>query len=762
MFVLNDDLSIYVTRGDIVYFDVTAVQDGKAYPFQAGDVVRIKVFGKKDAETVVLQKDFPVTETTDTVQIYLTKEDTKFGEVISKPKDYWYEVELNPFSDPQTIIGYDEDGAKVFKLFPEGDDVPPTAPVKPEDIPIVDDELDMTSTRPVENQAIARAIVRLGAELDETKTEFAEKVADTNDNVAHVAADLAVERARVDNLVSDATPADYTEVVDIRVGADGVIYDAAGTAVRKQFAFVKDEIDGLKEIVDFDIEMGTITTGIEEGHANRARFTQKIRASRAVVTIPQNSVYLYGYVTYGEDGVYDGVDHGWNTMNGVPLVVDKGYFKMNFRKVIDGEMTDADFEALKSMITVKRHGVLLDIEEIKEQLNDGTPTISPYDVEFGSLTAGDKVDFTTRARFVEKVKVGKNTIATVGESTKYLYGYCVYDEYGVYDGIDHGWNAPVNKTDIAFEKSGYVMFNFRRTDEGDITEEDLAAFAEFVTIVTRTSLNELTVKVKELDKKVGNVPDKLDGLTSIAVEHGRVKGASYVFARIPKTTNSGRKLRPKLHLTSEDGGIAGGKCSALAFAKRTDSIFTINAGLFNTGTLQPVGQTIIDGVSLVNVPMTDDMGSPISDQECYPLCIDSNGDLSAPYSRHVDTAEMIADGVVYAVTGWGKIVDNFAPCADTVENEIVHAGTYIRQVIGQLQNGDYFVCTVDKSRGSVVNEAGMTYEDLAQLLVDKGVRFAYSLDGGGSAETVIGARQLNPIYEGAEGRSVPTVINFEY
>jgi hypothetical protein len=746
-----------------VYLSVTAAnpETGEDHLFKAGDLVRFKVYEKKNAENVVLQKYKDIREDTNTVDIVLDEKDTKIGEVISKPKDYWYEVELNPFTNPTTIIGYDEDGAKVFKLFPEGDDIEDYEPIQPEDIPIVDDELDMTSHRPVENQAIARAVVKLQAELDETQMEFENYVAATNANVAAVAADVVVERARIDNQVSAAT-VDGSEVADIRVGADGVTYASAGTAVREQIAFVKDEINGLKEIVDFDIEMGTITTGIEEGHANRARFAQKIRASRAVVTIPKNSVYLYGYVTYGEDGVYDGADHGWNAMDGKPLVVDKGYFKMNFRKVVDGEMTDADFKALESMITVKRHSVLLDIEEIKEQLNDGTPTISTYEVELGSLLDGEKVDFTTRARFTKKVKVGKDTIATVGETTKYLYGYCVYDEYGVYDGVDHGWNSATSKTEVVFEKNGYVMFNFRRTDAGEITEEDLAAFADIVTIVDRTSLTDIATAVKELTEKVSSVPNNADGVSSIGVEYGREKGASYVFVRIPKTTNAGRALRPKLYLTSEDGSIGGGKCSALAFAKRTDSIFTLNAGLFHTGTLQPVGQTIINGVSLVNVPMTDDMGSPISNYECYPLCIDANGDLSAPYSRDVDTAEMIADGVVYAVTGWGKIIDNFAPCADTVENEIVHAGTYIRQVVGQFQNGDYCVCTVDKSRGSVENEAGMTYKDLAQLLVGKGVKFAYSLDGGGSAETVIGARQLNPIYEGTVGRSVPTVITFEY
>jgi hypothetical protein len=122
MFTLNDDKSIYATRGDIVFFSVTAEdKDTKErYKFQPGDVVRIKVYGKKNAEDVVLQKDFPVTEVTESVSIFLEKEDMKIGDVISKHKDYWYEVVLNDDTEPQTIIGYDENGAKVLKLYPEG------------------------------------------------------------------------------------------------------------------------------------------------------------------------------------------------------------------------------------------------------------------------------------------------------------------------------------------------------------------------------------------------------------------------------------------------------------------------------------------------------------------------------------------------------------------------------------------------------------------------------------------------------------------
>lgn len=167
MFLLNDDLSIYATRGDIVFFLLSA-QDkdtGDKYTFQSGDVVRFKIFGKKDAENVVLQKDFPVLETGETVEIFLTKDDTKIGDVISKPVDYWYEIELNPVTNPQTIIGYDDDGAKIFKLMPEGEDFEVVEP-EPEDIPVVDSELDLVSTRPVENQAISRAIIDLQEKIE--------------------------------------------------------------------------------------------------------------------------------------------------------------------------------------------------------------------------------------------------------------------------------------------------------------------------------------------------------------------------------------------------------------------------------------------------------------------------------------------------------------------------------------------------------------------------------------------------------------------
>lgn len=123
MFKINQDKSIYLTRGDIANILVSAkTSDGKLHTFQNGDVVRFKVFKRRDCGCVEIQKDTVVEEEATGVTIYLSKEDTKIGDVISKPTNYWYEVELNPDTEPQTIIGYDEEGEKLFVLYPEGSD----------------------------------------------------------------------------------------------------------------------------------------------------------------------------------------------------------------------------------------------------------------------------------------------------------------------------------------------------------------------------------------------------------------------------------------------------------------------------------------------------------------------------------------------------------------------------------------------------------------------------------------------------------------
>ena len=123
MFTITADKSVYLTRGDTAVIEVSAyMTETEPYVFKVGDVVRLRVFTKKQHDDIVITKDVVVNEETTTVGIQLDRYDTKIGGVINKPVDYWYEIELNPDTNPQTIVGYDSDGPKIFRLFPEGGD----------------------------------------------------------------------------------------------------------------------------------------------------------------------------------------------------------------------------------------------------------------------------------------------------------------------------------------------------------------------------------------------------------------------------------------------------------------------------------------------------------------------------------------------------------------------------------------------------------------------------------------------------------------
>ena len=112
---------IMLTRGDSCIIEIKAIdKNNNRYKFAVNDVIRLNVYKKKDYNDLKLQKDVIVRQESDYVDMVLTSELTKIDDIINKPVDYWYEMVLNPETNPQTIIGYDENGSKIFTLYPEG------------------------------------------------------------------------------------------------------------------------------------------------------------------------------------------------------------------------------------------------------------------------------------------------------------------------------------------------------------------------------------------------------------------------------------------------------------------------------------------------------------------------------------------------------------------------------------------------------------------------------------------------------------------
>lgn len=114
---------IQINRGDATTLNVTAKDKNKnQYEFQVGEIVGLKITSKKNEEDVIFHKTVEVDEETTMVQIPITTAEMKIGEIINKPVTYWYEIYIDHSGEVQTIIGYDDDGAKEFVLNPEAGD----------------------------------------------------------------------------------------------------------------------------------------------------------------------------------------------------------------------------------------------------------------------------------------------------------------------------------------------------------------------------------------------------------------------------------------------------------------------------------------------------------------------------------------------------------------------------------------------------------------------------------------------------------------
>ena len=59
---------------------------------------------------------------------------------------------------------------------------------------------------------------------------------------------ISVERSRIDNLLTNETLDDNSELIDIRVAYDGTTYDSAGNAVRGQISDLKSDLVEIENV----------------------------------------------------------------------------------------------------------------------------------------------------------------------------------------------------------------------------------------------------------------------------------------------------------------------------------------------------------------------------------------------------------------------------------------------------------------------------------------------------------------------------------
>lgn len=124
MLIIENENEIHINRGDTGNIDfMIPLCNNKRYMFNVGDKLTFDVYEKKGYDkSPVLHKEIEIEEQKDIATFNLTEDDTTIGEVINKPVDYWYEIQYHNKSENsnETVLGYDLDGEKLFRLYPEG------------------------------------------------------------------------------------------------------------------------------------------------------------------------------------------------------------------------------------------------------------------------------------------------------------------------------------------------------------------------------------------------------------------------------------------------------------------------------------------------------------------------------------------------------------------------------------------------------------------------------------------------------------------
>lgn len=259
-------------------------------------------------------------------------------------------------------------------------------------------------------------------------------------------------------------------------------------------------------------------------------------------------------------------------------------------------------------------------------------------------------------------------------------------------------------------------------------------------------------RIGKLSEEIANITggnktafDAFMDNTDVDYAYDEATGAYYTVIRIYKDKLDGTKQYPFV-LFPNDGQAR----TTYDLVMQDGYFLAINGGIFNNATT-PDGMVIQNGVVMQNSVTT-------LHPNCKPLMIDGDGNLGYA-ADDADANDLVAAGIVSAVSGFMPIVVDYAAVPDTEWNAVSHyTQNAQRQIIGQWGCGDYAIITCEGRSNH--NSDGWTIAEAQQICIKHGLKFAYNLDGGGSTETMLGKKHINTIYENETGRRVPTFIVF--
>ena len=109
--------TIHLNRGDSASIQIACNNSS----FDIGQKLCLYIMEAGNCENILVQVETDILEESNTATLSITSEDTKS---LSEPfsygaKEFWYELELQNGAERTTLIGFDENGPKLFILYPE-------------------------------------------------------------------------------------------------------------------------------------------------------------------------------------------------------------------------------------------------------------------------------------------------------------------------------------------------------------------------------------------------------------------------------------------------------------------------------------------------------------------------------------------------------------------------------------------------------------------------------------------------------------------
>lgn len=167
-------------------------------------------------------------------------------------------------------------------------------------------------------------------DLSEVNANLTNEISEVNTNLTN---EMNVLDSRMDTFASlpEGSTSGDAELLDIRVGANGVTYPSAGGAVREQVGGLKSDLqdgiqNGFTDAITLSYELGKINdnTGIDESSTNYIRSKGFFTATADIHFKKYKESYMY-IMKYDSNGTFEGRTFYGNSVEEADYAITAGY-----------------------------------------------------------------------------------------------------------------------------------------------------------------------------------------------------------------------------------------------------------------------------------------------------------------------------------------------------------------------------------------------------------------------------------------------------